>query len=114
MRKYRLLREDLERDGRFEFIPSPFAPVEEIALIHDLDYIRSFLDGTLPAQAMRRIGFPWSENLVARTLASVGGTLSAARDALSEGIGGGLAGGTHHSFPNQDSGFFVFATTTRA
>jgi acetoin utilization deacetylase AcuC-like enzyme len=57
---------------------------------------------------MRRIGFPWSEALVRRTLASVGGTLAATRDALSTGFGGNLAGGTHHAFRGEGSGFCVF------
>jgi acetoin utilization deacetylase AcuC-like enzyme len=57
---------------------------------------------------MRRIGFPWSENLVRRTLASVGGTLRAARDAADSGFGGNLAGGTHHAFRSEGAGFCVF------
>jgi acetoin utilization deacetylase AcuC-like enzyme len=57
---------------------------------------------------MRRIGFPWSENLVKRTLASVGGTIAAAGDALVHGWGGNLAGGTHHAFRGEGSGFCVF------
>ena len=57
---------------------------------------------------MRRIGFPWSEGLVRRTLASVGGTLAASRQALESGWGGNLAGGTHHAFRAEGSGFCVF------
>ena len=57
---------------------------------------------------MRRIGFPWSEGLVRRTLASVGGTLAATADALATGFGGNLAGGTHHAFRAEGSGFCVF------
>ena len=57
---------------------------------------------------MRRIGFPWSDGLVLRTLASVGSTLAAAQDALQCGRGGGLAGGTHHAFRGEGSGFCVF------
>ena len=57
---------------------------------------------------MRRIGFPWSPELVRRTLASVGGTLAASRDAMACGFGGNLAGGTHHAFRGEGSGFCVF------
>jgi acetoin utilization deacetylase AcuC-like enzyme len=66
---------------------------------------------------MRRIGFPWSPALVLRTTASVGGTLSAAGDALRTGFGGNLAGGTHHAFRAEGSGYCVFndmAVTIRA
>ncbi len=57
---------------------------------------------------MRQIGFPWSSELVTRTLASVGGTLGATCDALRSGFGGTLAGGTHHAFHERGSGFCVF------
>jgi acetoin utilization deacetylase AcuC-like enzyme len=57
---------------------------------------------------MRRIGFPWSEGLVHRTLASTGGTLAATRVALDTGVAGTVAGGTHHAFRNEGSGFCVF------
>jgi acetoin utilization deacetylase AcuC-like enzyme len=103
-----MLREVLEQTGLFDFAPAPFAAAETIELIHDAGYVQSFLDGTLDPAALRRIGFPWSEGLVQRTLASVGSTLAAARDALRCGWGGGLAGGTHHAFRDAGSGFCVF------
>jgi len=106
--KYRLTRELLEAEGRFRFEPAPLADRETIELAHDPEYVTAFLDGSLSAQAMRRIGFPWSEALVMRTLASVGGTLAAAREALATGWGGSLAGGTHHAFRSEGSGYCVF------
>jgi acetoin utilization deacetylase AcuC-like enzyme len=45
---------------------------------------------------------------VKRSLASVGGTMAAADDALRTGFGGTLAGGTHHAFREYGSGFCVF------
>jgi len=106
--KYRLLREALAASGGFEFEAAPFASRETIELVHDPEYVGGFLDGSVDPQIMRRIGFPWSAGLVRRTLASVGGTLSAARDALDVGIGGTLAGGTHHAFRAEGAGFCVF------
>jgi acetoin utilization deacetylase AcuC-like enzyme len=79
-----------------------------IALAHDPAYVDDFIGGRLTPQAIRRIGFPWSEGLVRRTLASVGGTLAACDDALATGWGGNLAGGTHHAFFAEGSGFCVF------
>ncbi len=108
MAKYRLLREALARDSRFSFEAAPFAPVELIAQVHDPASVRAVLDGTLDPRVIRRIGFPWSEALVSRTLASVGGTVNAARDAMKFGWGGNLAGGTHHAFRDEGSGFCVF------
>lgn len=106
--KYRLLREELARDNRFRFHPAPAARPETAALAHDAGYVRAFQDGTLGAAAMRKIGFPWSSELVVRTLASVGGTLSATEAARRTGFGGTLAGGTHHAFHGEGAGYCVF------
>lgn len=106
--KYGLVRELLARDGEYLLEPAPLADPEVIAQAHDPGYVHAFLSGTLADHVMRRIGFPWSEGLVRRTLASVGGTLAAAADALSTGFGGNLAGGTHHAFRSEGSGFCVF------
>lgn len=108
IQKYRLLREQLEPDGCFLFEPAPFADVETIELVHEREYVEAFLNRTLGEAAIRKIGFPWSEGLVKRTLASVGSTLAATREALSTGWGGTLAGGTHHAFSGEGSGFCVF------
>ncbi len=104
--KYRMLRELLT--DKFELEVAPLADRSTIELVHDRDYVEAFLSGTLPAGAMRKIGFPWSEGLVNRTLASVGGTLAATSEALDTGWGGTLAGGTHHAFAAEGSGFCVF------
>lgn len=106
--KYRLLREMLQSDSAFAFEPAPLADGATIALVHDRAYVDAFLDGTIDPRIIRRIGFPWSEQLVRRTCASVGGTLAATKDALSHGWGGTLAGGTHHAYREEGSGFCVF------
>jgi acetoin utilization deacetylase AcuC-like enzyme len=106
--KYRLIRERLEQSGRFDLRPAPFADVADIERVHDSGYVREFLEGTLPPAAIRRIGFPWSEGLVRRTLASVGSTLAASERALEFGWSGGLAGGTHHAFRAEGSGYCIF------
>ena len=108
MPKYRMVRELLSADGWFEFVAAPLASAETVQLAHDSDYVARFLAGELSAQQMRRIGFPWSEQLVRRTMASVGGTLSATEEALSTRWGGTLAGGTHHAFRGEGSGYCVF------
>lgn len=108
MLKYRMVRDLLSADGCFDFVPAPLASSEVVELAHDPEYVRQFLAGTLSAQEIRRIGFPWSEQLVRRTMASVGGTLSAMEEALNTGWGGSLAGGTHHAFRGEGSGFCVF------
>lgn len=108
MRKYAMARERLRAADIFDFVEAPFASTQAIELAHHPDYVRGFLAGTLDRGIVRRIGFPWSEGLVRRTLASVGGSLAAAADAIERGWGGNLAGGTHHAFPREGSGFCVF------
>jgi acetoin utilization deacetylase AcuC-like enzyme len=108
LEKYRLLRQTLLLDPRFLFHPAPLLPVPDLLRVHDPDYVNGFLNGTLERQIIRRIGFPWSPELVARTLASAGATLAATRFALETGFGGTLAGGTHHAFRSEGSGFCVF------
>ena len=108
MRKYRLARERLLSTGLFEFAEAPLAPRDAIERVHAPAYVHAFLHGALTPAATRRIGFPWSPQLVTRTLASAGGTLAATRQALASGVGGTLAGGTHHAFHDYGSGFCVF------
>jgi acetoin utilization deacetylase AcuC-like enzyme len=106
--KYGLLRARLAAEGIFELHPAPLADPATIGLAHDPGYVSRFLNGTVDQRIMRRIGFPWSEQLVRRTLASCGGTLAAAAEAMATGVSGNLAGGTHHAFRAAGSGFCVF------
>lgn len=108
MAKYRMVRDRLARTGLFTFECAEPASTEVVELAHDRTYVRQVLDGSLPPAAFRRIGFPWSPALVLRSLASVGGTLGASHDALRRGWGGHLAGGTHHAFRDEGSGYCVF------
>lgn len=103
-----MAREMLERDGVFRFEAARLAEISDIEMVHEAAYVGQFISGELPAAAIRKIGFPWSEALVKRTLASVGGTLAATNEALLHGWGGTLAGGTHHAFTAEGSGFCVF------
>lgn len=107
-RKYELVRQLLLQDGDFSFELASLPSQEVIQLAHDPAYVHDFIDGTLSSAAVRRIGLPWSKGLVQRALASVGGTLSAAHDALENGWGGTLGGGTHHAFRSEGAGFCVF------
>jgi acetoin utilization deacetylase AcuC-like enzyme len=106
--KYRRVREILAAEQIFELEEAPFATIDEIKRVHEPAYVEAVLTSTLLPAAYRRIGFPPSEGLIKRTLASVGGTLAATRVALEAGWGGNLAGGTHHAFRGEGSGFCVF------
>ena len=84
------------------------APREWLTLAHTTDYVDAYLAGELDAKAMRRIGFPWSPQLVNRTCTALGGTVLAAQLAIEHGIACNCAGGTHHAFPDFGSGFCIF------
>ncbi len=81
---------------------------ELLLLAHDADYVSRFCYNELDAAAQRRMGLPWSEQLVARTTRAVGGTLLTAELALEHGLACHLAGGTHHAHHDFASGFCIF------
>jgi acetoin utilization deacetylase AcuC-like enzyme len=88
-------------------VPEP-ATDQQILRVHDEDYLQRVKSGCLTPKEIRRIGFPWSPQLVERSRRSAGGTLSTCRVALLDGIAVNLAGGTHHAFPDHGQGYCVF------
>ena len=103
-----MLRGLVEKEGVFQLEPAPLADQKMVALAHDPEYVTQFAAGTLSPAAMRRIGLPWSDVLVKRAFASVGGTISAALQAMEIGWGCTLGGGTHHALRSQGAGFCIF------
>jgi acetoin utilization deacetylase AcuC-like enzyme len=109
MGKYALLKKGVQEHWPdIEQIQASPATPGELALVHDTDYIHAVMHGELEASHQREIGFPWSEGMVKRALASVGASVMAARTALIEGISGNMAGGTHHAARGRGGGFCVF------
>lgn len=76
--------------------------------MHLPEYVQAYCQGTLDPKAQRRIGLPWSPELVNRTCTAVGGTILTAQLALQHGLACNTAGGTHHAFPSYGSGFCIF------
>ena len=108
MAKYRLLHERLAASGVGELVPA--RPVSDVDLlrVHSAEYIDKVKTGNFERQEIRRIGFPWSEAMYQRAIHSAGGTLCAARVALTDGISAHLAGGTHHAHYDWGQGFCIF------
>jgi len=109
--KYRLLRENLISENILsedELLEAGLADRDQILLAHTPDYFDSFRDGTIDKNMIRMLGFPWSYELHLRSLASVGGAIGSAEEALKNGIGGNLAGGTHHAFADHGEGYCVY------
>lgn len=117
MIKYARLRERCLAEGVLrpdELVEPPAATWDELALVHDPAYVAAARDGTLTPLEVRRIGFPWSPEMIERSRRSSGATIMAARTALDEaaargwGVAVNLAGGTHHACPDHGEGFCVF------
>ncbi|MBW3628261.1 MAG: histone deacetylase [Gemmatimonadetes bacterium] len=86
----------------------------ELGLVHDAVYMERVRSGELSQAEQRRIGFPWSAEMVERSRRSAGATILAGITALEEarsgrwGVAVNLAGGTHHAHPGHGEGFCVF------
>ncbi|MCI0396771.1 MAG: histone deacetylase [Chloroflexi bacterium] len=109
--KYALLRERIAAAGLVppeNLLVAPAATDEEITRAHDPDYLRRVKEGLLTPQEVRRIGFPWSPQMVERSLRSAGSTIAAGRAALADGLAINLGGGTHHAGRDYGQGFCVF------
>ncbi|HEX8458845.1 MAG TPA: histone deacetylase [Pyrinomonadaceae bacterium] len=110
IRKFELVRDRLVGEGTLaasEIVEPQPAPVTDVLLVHTEDYVTRLRAGALTPRELRRLGLPWSKALVRRSFLATGGTIAAARAALSEGIASNLAGGTHHAFPERGEGFCV-------
>lgn len=109
MGKYQLLRDRLALErAEIRLMQAEPASDGELALAHSPAYIKAISDGSITAQAMREIGFPWSEAMVDRARRSVGATIAACRAAFRDGVAANIAGGTHHSSAGKGGGFCVF------
>ena len=87
---------------------SKSAPINDVQVVHNRDYVMNVKEGNLSRDQERRINLPWSEKLAKRSFLAIQGTLQTSQLALDYGIACHLAGGTHHAFKDCGSGFCVF------
>ena len=87
---------------------SKSAPINDVQVVHNGDYVMSVKEGNLSRDQERRINLPWSEKLAKRSFLAIQGTLQTSQLALDYGIACHLAGGTHHALKDCGSGFCVF------
>jgi acetoin utilization deacetylase AcuC-like enzyme len=116
--KYQRLRERLETHAAagapLRFVEPHAATDDEVLRVHDRSYVGRVLAGTLSPAEQRRIGFPWSPQLVERSLRSTGAAVDAAAAAVEDGVAASLAGGTHHAGTDWGEGYCVFNDTAVA
>lgn len=110
MEKFRLLNQYLREKGWLKE-SNCFRPGKANTVLlqqgHCTQYLNRFINNQQTPQELRRMGLPWSEALVKRTLISPNGTFLSAQLALKHGIACHLAGGTHHAHYNFASGFCI-------
>ena len=111
--RYRMIAEKIRLldVGKKILIKEPRqAKREEILLVHQQDFVDRFLAGDLSEKEIRRIGLkPWKKEIIDRTLHLVGGALEGLNDLLNGAtIAGNMAGGTHHAFRGEGSGYCIF------
>lgn len=111
MQKYRLLHEQVQHADWLHghtVVEPPAATIPQLLRAHSAAYVAQIMDGTLSAAEVRRIGFPWSPPMVERSRRAAGATLTAAHQALRDGVAISLAGGTHHACTGHGEGYCVF------
>jgi acetoin utilization deacetylase AcuC-like enzyme len=116
-RKYRLVREDLERRrpalSPFDVVAPTPASWDDLALVHTSEYLRKIRAGTLTRDDVAQLELPWSQAMVEGFRLMTGGTILAARLAAGVGftrnsVAVHIGGGLHHAFPNHGEGFCPF------
>ena len=108
MEKYDLLPQQLVYEGTCNegnFFEPEIPNNKYIFLVHDAAYVSDLLNITLDQKAARKIGFPLSEELIAREMMIADGTMKASEFAIKYGVAMNIAGGTHHAFTNKGEGF---------
>jgi acetoin utilization deacetylase AcuC-like enzyme len=111
MEKYALIPEQLMYEGCIGpenlYEPEPISEAR-ILLTHSEEYWQKLKTGSLTPFEIRRTGFPFSPQLVARGRVIAGGTLQNYFFARAHGVAINGAGGTHHAFADRGEGFCIF------
>ena len=102
----RVIKAGLAQGGRLS--QPRLASPEVLAQTHAPEYIEAIAHNQLSADALRRLGLPWSEALATRSFLAVEGTYKTALKALQFGLACHGAGGTHHAHYDYGAGFCVF------
>ena len=129
-KKYKLVRDGALTAGLaapadvLEPIESPW---EELALVHDADYLEKTRTGGFRPSEMALLELPWTAEAAEGFRVIVGGTVLAARLAVDEAhrmkrrnpeaaaggtlplaVSANLGGGFHHAFPSHGEGFCLY------
>ena len=106
--KYRRIRDRLIATGIAEtsdFIEPQPATDQDILLVHKPEYVQKLTTGTLGPREEMEMEIPYSRELVDAFWLAAGGSILAARQALSDKVSISIGGGFHHAFPDHGEGF---------
>ncbi|RUO78776.1 histone deacetylase [Idiomarina tyrosinivorans] len=105
--KYRALQQWAVRHGAKpeQWLTAQPLNWDKVATVHCRNYIRRLQNNDFTKAEWRRIGFPWSQQLLTRTLTSAGGTLQTVEVALQQQLAIHFSGGYHHAHYDWGSGF---------
>jgi acetoin utilization deacetylase AcuC-like enzyme len=81
--------------------------LEQVCLAHDPAYVSAIQTGA-PLELAQSQGFSWDPGLWPMVLASNGGAVAAALDALRSGLAGSLSSGLHHARRGAGLGYCTF------
>jgi acetoin utilization deacetylase AcuC-like enzyme len=106
--KYRRIRDRLLADGvakAEDFLEPAAATDQDILLVHKPEYVHKLKTGALTPREAMELEIPYSGELVDAFWLAAGGSILAARQALSDGAAVNIGGGFHHAFPDHGEGF---------
>lgn len=110
MEKYELIPEQLMYEGTITkenlFEPS-ILPEADILRVHSKAYLNKLLHEKLEKSEARKIGFPFSQELLLRERVINQGTIDCAYFAMDFGVSMNIAGGTHHAYSDRGEGFCI-------
>jgi acetoin utilization deacetylase AcuC-like enzyme len=108
--KYKRIHDRLLAEGIAEaddFLEPQPATDQDILLVHKPEYVHKLKTGTLSPREEMEMEIPYSPELIEAFWLAAGGSILAARRALTDGVGISIGGGFHHAFPDHGEGFCV-------
>jgi len=110
--KFAAVRDALARvpvtDARLAYVEPAAATWDDLAKVHSPAYLAKLRVGDVTLADLAQLELPWSPAIVEGFRLMTGGTLMAARLALSARLAVHIGGGFHHAFPDHGEGFCMF------
>ncbi len=106
--KYRRIHDRLIATGVAEagdFLEPQPATDQDILLVHKPEYVQKLKTGTLTSREEMEMEIPYSRDLVDAFWLAVGGSILAARQAMTDRVSISIGGGFHHAHPDHGEGF---------